>query len=112
MPRRGQPSPASRTCSPTTSAGAGPAAAGAGRGPVRAGQPRFWIDERGGFYAIGLDGDKRQIDSMISNMGQLLWSGLVPRERAAIVAGRLMSEQMFSDWGIRTTSTAERSYNP
>jgi glycogen debranching enzyme len=72
----------------------------------------FWIDERGGFYAIGLDGDKRRIDSMTSNMGQLLWSGIVPRERAAIVARQLMSDQMFSGWGIRTTSTAERGYNP
>jgi glycogen debranching enzyme len=72
----------------------------------------FWIDERGGFYAIGLDGDKRRIDSMTSNMGHLLWSGIVPPERAAIVARQLMSEQMFSGWGIRTTSTAERGYNP
>jgi glycogen debranching enzyme len=72
----------------------------------------FWIDERGGFYAIGLDGDKRRIDSMTSNMGQLLWSGIVPPERAAIVARQLMSDQMFSGWGVRTTSTAERGYNP
>jgi glycogen debranching enzyme len=72
----------------------------------------FWIDERGGFYALGLDGDKRRIDSMTSNMGHLLWSGIVPPERATIVAGQLMSEQMFSGWGVRTTSTAERGYNP
>jgi glycogen debranching enzyme len=72
----------------------------------------FWIDERGGYYAIGLDGDKRRIDSMTSNMGQLLWSGIVPPERAAVVARQLMSEQMFSGWGIRTTSTAEHGYNP
>jgi glycogen debranching enzyme len=45
-------------------------------------------------------------------MGQLLWSGIVPPERAAIVARQLMSEQMFSGWGIRTTATAERGYNP
>jgi glycogen debranching enzyme len=32
----------------------------------------FWIDERGGYYAIGLTGDKRKIDSITSNMGQLL----------------------------------------
>jgi glycogen debranching enzyme len=72
----------------------------------------FWIDRRGGYYAIGLDGDKRRIDSMTSNMGQLLWSGIVPPERAATVTRQLMSEQMFSGWGIRTTSTADRGYNP
>ena len=42
----------------------------------------FWIDERGGYYAIGLDGDKQQIDSLTSNIGHLLWSGIVPDERA------------------------------
>ena len=39
----------------------------------------FWIDARGGYYAIGLDGDKRQIDSLTSNIGQLLWTGIVLR---------------------------------
>ncbi|MEU0154136.1 amylo-alpha-1,6-glucosidase [Micromonospora fulviviridis] len=72
----------------------------------------FWIDDRGGFYALGLDGDKHQIDSMTSNMGHLLWSGIVPPDRAAIVARQLMSDELFSGWGVRTTSTAERGYNP
>jgi glycogen debranching enzyme len=72
----------------------------------------FWIDERGGYYALGLDGDKRRIDSMTSNMGQLLWSGIVPGDRAGIVARQLMSPAMFSGWGVRTTSTADRAFNP
>jgi glycogen debranching enzyme len=72
----------------------------------------FWIDERGGYYAIGLDGDKRRIDSMTSNMGQLLWSGIVPEERAAIIARQLMSPHLFSGWGVRTTSTLDRAFNP
>lgn len=72
----------------------------------------FWSDERGGFYVVGLDGDKRRIDSMTSNMGHLLWSGIVPPERARIVAGHLMSDKMFSGWGIRTISTDDRGYNP
>jgi len=72
----------------------------------------FWIERRGGYYAIGLDGDKRQIDTMTSNMGQLLWSGIVPPERAGVVVGHLMSPDMFSDWGIRTTSKGDPAYNP
>ncbi|MER7893734.1 glycogen debranching N-terminal domain-containing protein [Micromonospora sp. NPDC094482] len=72
----------------------------------------FWIDDRGGYYALGLDGDNRQIDLMSSNMGHLLWSGIVPTERAAIIAGHLMSDHLFSGWGVRTTSTADRAYNP
>jgi glycogen debranching enzyme len=72
----------------------------------------FWIDERGGYYAIGLDGDKRRIDSMTSNIGQLLWTGIVPVERAGAIAAHLMSDALHSGWGVRTLSTADRGYNP
>ena len=72
----------------------------------------FWVDDRGGFYAIGLDADKRPIDSMTSNMGHLLWSGIVPPERAATVAQRLLSDELFSGWGVRTLSTADAGFNP
>ncbi|NJC68282.1 amylo-alpha-1,6-glucosidase [Planosporangium thailandense] len=72
----------------------------------------FWIDKRGGYYALGLDGDKRPIDSMTSDMGHLLWSGIVPDDRAGIVVGQLMSDQMFSDWGIRTLATTDKAYCP
>ena len=72
----------------------------------------FWSDARGGYYVVGLDGDKRQIDSMTSNMGHLLWSGIVRPERARIVADHLMSAPMFSGWGVRTLSTEDRGYNP
>jgi glycogen debranching enzyme len=72
----------------------------------------FWSEERGGYYVVGLDGDKRQIDTLTSNIGHLLWSGIVPAERAAHVARHLMSDAMFSGWGVRTLSTDARGYNP
>jgi glycogen debranching enzyme len=72
----------------------------------------FWSNERGGYFIVGLDADKRPIDSMTSNMGHLLWSGIVPTERAPIIARHLMSDEMFSGWGVRTISTADRGYNP
>jgi glycogen debranching enzyme len=72
----------------------------------------FWIDDRGGYYAVGLDGDKRKIDSLTSNIGHLLWSGIVPEERARQVANQLMSDSMFSGWGVRTLSTQDVGYNP
>ncbi len=72
----------------------------------------FWREDRGGFYAVGLDGDKKQIDTMTSNMGHLLWSGIVPEDRATVVARHLMSEAMFSGWGVRTVSRDDGAYNP
>jgi glycogen debranching enzyme len=72
----------------------------------------FWIEDRGGYYAVGLDRDKSRIDSMTSNMGHLLWSGIVPADRAATVAGQLLSDGMWSGWGVRTMSWEDASYNP
>jgi glycogen debranching enzyme len=72
----------------------------------------FWIADRNGYYAIGLDGDKQQIDSLTSNIGQLLWSGIVPQDRAAIIAKQLMSDSLFSGWGVRTLSTDDDGFNP
>ena len=71
----------------------------------------FWLEERG-HYALALDGDKRPVDSLTSNVGHLLWSGIVPAERAAAVRDRLMAADMFSGWGIRTMSSRDAGYNP
>ena len=73
---------------------------------------QFWVDERGGFYALALDMDKRRVDSLCSNIGHLLWSGIVPPERSDAVANRLMSDELWSGWGFRTMSTGDAAYNP
>ena len=71
----------------------------------------FWVADRG-FYALGLDGDKRPVDSLASNVGHLLWSGIVPAERRDAVADALMGERLWSGWGIRTMAAGEGAYNP
>jgi glycogen debranching enzyme len=71
----------------------------------------FWIEDRG-YYAIGLDADKRQIDSLTSNIGQLLWTGIVPPERADRIVPLLMSDALYSGWGVRTLSTRDSGFNP
>jgi glycogen debranching enzyme len=71
----------------------------------------YWIDARGQ-YALALDGEKRQVDAMSSNVGHLLWSGIVPADRAATLVTRLMSPEMFTGWGIRTMSADDAGYNP
>ncbi|MHB8858349.1 MAG: amylo-alpha-1,6-glucosidase [Thermoleophilia bacterium] len=71
----------------------------------------FWVDE-GGYYALALDGDKQRVDSVTSNMGQLLWTGIVEHKRAKTVAVRLMEPAMWSGWGIRTMSAASAGYSP
>jgi glycogen debranching enzyme len=72
----------------------------------------FWIDERGGYYALALDGDKQPVDSLTSNIGHLLWSGIVPPERVDAVVDRLMGDELWSGWGVRTMATGDSAYNP
>jgi glycogen debranching enzyme len=72
----------------------------------------FWIDERGGFYALALDGEKKQVDARCSNIGHLLWSGIVLPERVPAVVDQLLSEPLFSGWGIRTMASDSAAYNP
>jgi glycogen debranching enzyme len=71
----------------------------------------FWLpDSR--YYAIALDGKKRPVASIASNAGQALWSGIVPIERAARVAERMLEPDMFSGWGVRTFAAGQKGYNP
>ena len=72
----------------------------------------FWTEERGGHYVLALDGQKRQVDSLCSNVGHLLWSGIVPDDRVDAVVDSLMGDSLWSGWGIRTMSTQDRGYNP
>jgi glycogen debranching enzyme len=71
----------------------------------------FWLDEHG-WYALGLDRDKRPLDALASNMGHLLWSGIVPGERVAQVAERLVSGPLWSGWGVRTLAADEGAFDP
>jgi len=77
----------------------------------RAFNEQFWLPDRG-WFAVGLDRDKRPIDSLTSNMGHCLWTGIVDTDKAASVARHLMSDDMFSGWGIRTLAQSMAAYNP
>ncbi len=71
----------------------------------------FWMPDRKCF-ALAIDGDRRQVDSITSNIGHLLWSGIVDDDKIGHVVKHLMGDELFSGWGIRTMATSEGSYNP
>ncbi len=71
----------------------------------------YWMDDEG-FYAFALDPEKRQVKTIASNPGHLLWSGIVPQDRAQRVIERVLKPDMFSGWGIRTLSIHNPAYNP
>src|SRR5262249_6255484 len=59
----------------------------------------FWIPEKQ-FFALALDGKKRKVDSLTSNIGHLLWSGIVADGKAAAGARHLVGPKLFSGWGV------------
>jgi|HubBroStandDraft_6_1064221.scaffolds.fasta_scaffold01654_10 glycogen debranching enzyme len=71
----------------------------------------FWMEDEG-FYALALDGDGEPCRVASSNPAHALWTGLVPPDRGARIAERLLKPDLFSGWGIRTLGTQERLYNP
>ena len=71
----------------------------------------FWVAD-GEYFAAALDCDGRQVDSLTSNIGHLLWSGIVERSKARAIARHLLGPGLFSGWGVRTLAEGEARYNP
>ncbi len=71
----------------------------------------FWMPEEG-YYAMALDGDKRQVRTVCSTIGHALWSRIISDEHVPAVVARLMEPDMHSGWGLRTLSSSAHGYNP
>jgi glycogen debranching enzyme len=71
----------------------------------------FWVKD-GGYFALALDTEGNQVDSLTSNNGHLLWSGIVDKSKAKAVVRHLMGPRLFSGWGVRTLAEGEGRYNP
>jgi glycogen debranching enzyme len=74
---------------------------------------RFWIsDDQGRYPALALDGQGEPVDSVASNMGHLLGTGLLTEQESALVAGRLASPELSSGFGLRTLASSSAGFNP
>jgi glycogen debranching enzyme len=71
----------------------------------------YWLEERQCF-ALALDGDGRRVDSLTSNIGHLLWSGIADPDKAAACVRHLIGDRLYSGWGVRTMAEGEGGYNP
>jgi glycogen debranching enzyme len=80
-------------------------------GALRERLERFWLPERG-YYSMGFGADGRPSEALASNQGHLLWALALPQDRAQAVRDGLMSDAMFSGWGLRTLAEGEAGYNP
>jgi glycogen debranching enzyme len=71
----------------------------------------YWIDDRQ-YFALALDGDKKKVDALTSNIGHLLWSGIVEEDKIEACVHHLLGDRLFSGWGIRTMAEGDAGYNP
>jgi glycogen debranching enzyme len=72
---------------------------------------RFWVPGRR-FYGMAIDGAGQTSPALGSNQGHVLWASAVPGDRARAIRDALMSEEMFSGWGLRTLGSGEAAFNP
>ena len=71
----------------------------------------FWSESKQ-TYVLALDGHKRPCNVLSSNAGHCLFSGIATQDRAKVIAEKMMQENMFTGWGIRTIASNEPRYNP
>lgn len=71
----------------------------------------FWMEDEG-FFALGLDPQKRQIKSITSNPGHCLATAIADESLVPRTALRLIADDLFSGWGVRTLSSEHPAYNP
>lgn len=71
----------------------------------------FWLPNLD-YCALALDGEGHPVDSITSNPGHCLGSGILDPEKAIYIAERLRAPDMFTGWGIRTLSSSSPAYNP
>jgi len=71
----------------------------------------FWVED-GGYYALALEADGTRVDALSSNIGHLLWSGIVDDAKASTIAAHLLGPRLFSGWGVRTLADDQARYNP
>lgn len=71
----------------------------------------FWHSARR-HYVLALDGEKRQVDALSSDVGHLLWSGIADETKAKATVRRLLGEDLFTGWGIRSLSSETAGYHP
>ncbi|MGW0730267.1 glycogen debranching N-terminal domain-containing protein [Streptomyces mirabilis] len=74
---------------------------------------RFWVsDQQGPYPAMALDGSGRPVDSVASNMGHLLATGILNADETATVAARLAAPDMSDAYGLRTMSSQSGGFGP
>ena len=74
---------------------------------------RFWVDDADGAYpAMALEDDGTAVDSLSSNIGHLLGTGLLNPPECELVATRLLGADLNCGFGLRTLAASSAGFNP
>ena len=74
---------------------------------------QFWCEKGSArFPALALDREKRRVDSLTSNIGHLLGTGLLDLDEERAVARALTGTAMDSGYGLRTMSADDAGFSP
>jgi len=71
----------------------------------------FWM-EKEKYFALALDGEKRQRDVVTSNPGHLLFTGIVAQKKIESLISRLFQPDLWTPYGIRTQSAEDVDFDP
>ncbi|GIP18950.1 hypothetical protein J40TS1_45920 [Paenibacillus montaniterrae] len=71
----------------------------------------FWLEEEQ-YFSIALDGELKPVRSITSNPGHLLLASMLQPRLAEKLGERLLAEDMFTGFGIRTMSSLSTGYYP
>lgn len=73
----------------------------------------YWVTTPEGHYpAIALDAHRAPVDTLTSNIGHLIGTGILDPEEEQACAALLVAPSMSSGYGIRTMSTGAAGYWP
>jgi glycogen debranching enzyme len=70
----------------------------------------FW--DRRGWFVLGVDADGSPIDSLTTNPGHALWSGIADDDKARRYVERLVHPDLWTGWGLRTLASSMAAYDP
>lgn len=70
----------------------------------------FWMEKQK-YFALGLNGEKKQIKIITSNPGHLLFTGILNKNKEKAVIKKLFSSDLWTPYGIRTHSVKEPGFN-
>ena len=71
---------------------------------------RFWMEDKK-YFALALDGENQQKETITSNPGHLLFTGILEKDKVGLVVKRLFEPDMWTPYGIRTQSTKELDFD-